>query len=89
VDVRPSDIDKLQERVKKLSYERYLPSLRLLSVRSFDNQLITFDFPVTAVIGTNGGGKSTVLGAAADCARYMLRARVMCLNRLQMRCRPS
>ncbi|MDX2264431.1 MAG: hypothetical protein NW215_05620 [Hyphomicrobiales bacterium] len=24
-----------------------------------------FDFPVTALIGTNGGGKSTVLGAAA------------------------
>lgn len=35
------------------------------NVRSFANQTISFDFPVTAVIGTNGGGKSTVLGAAA------------------------
>jgi predicted ATPase len=26
---------------------------------------VTFDFPVTALVGPNGGGKSTVLGAAA------------------------
>lgn len=65
MDVRQSDIDSLEERVKKLAYERYLPSLRMINVRSFQNQQINFDFPVTAVIGTNGGGKSTVLGAAA------------------------
>ena len=65
MDVRQSDIDNLQDRVKKLSYRVYLPSLRMSNVRSFQNQAIAFDFPVTAVIGTNGGGKSTVLGAAA------------------------
>lgn len=65
MDVRPSDVDGLEERVKKRSYQIYLPSLRMSNVRSFENQTITFDFPVTAVIGTNGGGKSTVLGAAA------------------------
>lgn len=65
MDVRQTDIDNLQEKVKKLSYEKYLPSLRLSNVRSFENQTIKFDFPVTAVIGTNGGGKSTILGAVA------------------------
>jgi len=40
-------------------------SLRLTNVRSFVNQTIHFDFPVTAIIGTNGGGKSTILGASA------------------------
>ncbi|MCX8996400.1 AAA family ATPase [Rhizobiaceae bacterium BDR2-2] len=65
MDVRPSDIESLEEKVKKLSYEKYLPNLRLSNVRSFTNQTINFDFPVTAIIGTNGGGKSTILGAAA------------------------
>lgn len=65
MDIQQSVIDNLEERVKKLSYNTYLPSLRMSNVRSFGQQTITFDFPVTAIIGTNGGGKSTVLGAAA------------------------
>ena len=39
--------------------------MKLLNVRSFTSQTIKFDFPVTAIIGTNGGGKSTILGATA------------------------
>lgn len=65
MDVRHSDIINLEEKVKKLSYSKYLPTMKLLNVRSFVSQVITFDFPVTAVIGTNGGGKSTILGATA------------------------
>ncbi|TWB43213.1 ATP-dependent nuclease [Nitrospirillum pindoramense] len=65
MDVRHSDIESLEEKVKKLSYDKYLHSLRLVNVRSFTNQKINFDFPVTAIIGTNGGGKSTILGAVA------------------------
>lgn len=65
MDIQKSDIDSLEERVKKRAYKIYLPSLRMSNVRSFDHQTISFDFPITAVIGTNGGGKSTVLGAAA------------------------
>ena len=65
MDVHQSDIESLEEKVKKLSYNQYLPTLRLSNVRSFTNQTINFDFPITAIIGTNGGGKSTILGAAA------------------------
>jgi predicted ATPase len=65
MDIRSSDIEALEERVKKLSYNQYMPSLRLTNVRSFTKQTINFDFPVTAIIGTNGGGKSTILGAMA------------------------
>jgi predicted ATPase len=65
MDVHKSDIDSLEEKVKKLAYVKYLSSIRLSNVRSFANQTITFDFPVTAIIGTNGGGKSTILGSTA------------------------
>jgi len=38
--------------------------MKLTKVRSFVDAEITFDFPVTALIGPNGSGKTTVLGAA-------------------------
>jgi len=34
-------------------------------VRGFTEREVTFDFPVTALVGPNGGGKTTILGAAA------------------------
>lgn len=37
----------------------------LRKVRGFVDKEVRFDLPVTAIIGPNGGGKSTVLGAAA------------------------
>lgn len=65
MDIRDSDIVTLEEKVRNLKYNKYLRSLIMSNVRSFEHQEITFDFPVTAIIGTNGGGKSTILGAAA------------------------
>jgi predicted ATP-dependent endonuclease of OLD family len=65
MDVRASDIAALESRVQKQNYNKYLLQLRMNNVRSFINQEIRFEFPVTALIGTNGGGKSTILGAAA------------------------
>ena len=33
--------------------------------RAFNDKTISFDFPVTALVGPNSAGKTTVLGAAA------------------------
>lgn len=65
MDISPSTIAKLTEKVAKKSYSKYITSVTLNNVRSFGRQTISFSFPVTALIGTNGGGKSTVLGALA------------------------
>ena len=43
----------------------YLRKVRLNRVRAFSEESVDFDFPVTALIGTNGSGKFTILGAAA------------------------
>src|SRR5262249_17023836 len=37
----------------------------LQQARGFRGEVVSFDFPVTAVVGPNGGGKTTVLGAVA------------------------
>ena len=64
-EVRDSVIRELLEKVKKENYSKYLASIRLERIRHFTGAEIDFDFPVTALIGPNGGGKSTILGACA------------------------
>lgn len=64
-EVRHSDINDLLKKVKDQDYGKYLHSVRLEHVRAFRGEFVRFDFPVTALIGTNGGGKSTILGSAA------------------------
>ncbi len=63
--IRQSTIQGLLEKVRKNNYHKYLKVARLHRVRGFFGGQVTFEFPVTALIGPNGGGKSTILGAAA------------------------
>lgn len=64
-EIRESQIRDLTTKVRGQSYGTYLRTIRLNKVRAFNEEVVNFDFPVTALIGTNGGGKSTILGAAA------------------------
>lgn len=64
-EIRDSEIQELFEKVSNLNYGKYLKSLEMVEVRGFKKQVVNFDFPVTAIIGPNGGGKTTVLGSAA------------------------
>lgn len=64
-EIRASDIAALAEKVQRASYGKYLKRVTLKRVRGFHNREVSFDFPVTAIVGPNGGGKTTVLGAAA------------------------
>ena len=64
-EIRHSQLKKLSDKCRKLNYSEYLYKVGLVKCRAFRNQLITFDFPVTALIGPNGGGKTTILGACA------------------------
>lgn len=54
---------------KKWSAKTHWPNrldwLEIEGMRGWENQRITFDFPIVALVGENGSGKSTVLQAAA------------------------
>ena len=64
-NIRKSMIDSLMSKVAKRKVGApYLFEVKLERIRRYNEAQIRFDFPVTALIGTNGGGKSTVLGAA-------------------------
>ncbi|MFI6887785.1 ATP-dependent nuclease [Streptosporangium canum] len=64
-EIRNSDINALSLRVNKKAYDKYLRRMRLIKLRGFLDREVTFDFPVTALVGPNGSGKTTILGAAA------------------------
>jgi predicted ATPase len=64
-EIRDTQIKALEDKVTKSSYHKYLSRLTLKRVRGFTDREVTFDFPVTAIVGPNGGGKTTILGAAA------------------------
>ena len=64
-EIRTGQINELLEKVQNRSYHQYLLKLTIDKARFFRDETITFDFPVTALVGPNGGGKTTVMGAAA------------------------
>jgi predicted ATPase len=71
-EIRQSQLIALSEKVRRSNYPTYIRSVKLIRVRGFSNVQVNFDFPVTALVGPNGGGKSTVLGAAA-CAYKLIK----------------
>jgi hypothetical protein len=70
-EIRDNVLRDLLAKVKASSFGSYLRRVRLTKVRSFQGELIDFEFPVTALIATNGGGKSTILGAVALAYKMM------------------
>ncbi len=63
--IRTSAVNQLFEKVSNKNYGKYLLKISIVKARAFQDKSIAFDFPVTALVGPNGGGKTTVLGAAA------------------------
>lgn len=64
-EIRESQINDLFEKVRNHSYGKYLLRVVIEKARSISNKSIDFVFPVTAIVGPNGGGKTTIAGAAA------------------------
>lgn len=64
-EIRQSTINALFDKVARQNFGEYLLKIKITKLRGFLNGEIRFDFPVTALIGPNGGGKTTILGAAA------------------------
>lgn len=64
-EIRDSEVKELLKKVQEKNYGKYLLKISIEKARAFKEKSITFDFPVTAIVGVNGGGKTTVLGAAA------------------------
>ena len=59
------EIDTIGRQHQAGQWPRFLEAIKISGLRHFDGPNITLQFPVTAIVGENGSGKSTVLKAAA------------------------
>ena len=64
-EIRESTIRDLLAKVKANNFGSYLRRMKMTKIRAFEGEEVDFEFPVTALIAANGGGKSSILGAAA------------------------
>lgn len=47
------------------SWPKFLEWIEVKDIRGWSEQRVTFDFPIVAIVGENGSGKSTILQSAA------------------------
>ncbi len=59
------EIQKIREQHAAKQWPKFLESLTINGLRGWTGQSVTFGFPVTALVGENGTGKSTILKTAA------------------------
>ncbi|WP_285247767.1 AAA family ATPase [Pseudarthrobacter sp. efr-133-R2A-89] len=58
--------DWATERHSQKGWPKFLESVKVNGIRGWSGQMVEFRFPVVAIAGENGAGKSTVLKAAAS-----------------------
>ena len=59
------EIDKIKDQFGRNQWPKFLESISIDGLRGLHNQRMHFRFPVVAIVGENGTGKSTFLKTAA------------------------
>jgi predicted ATPase len=60
-----AEIQKISEQFKSNHWPQFLEMLEIRGLRGWTGQTVAFNFPVVAIVGENGTGKSTALKTAA------------------------
>jgi predicted ATPase len=73
-----SEMRKLQNKWRTgTAWPKRLESLEIAGIRGWTGQRVDFQFPIVALVGENGSGKSTVLQAAASVYKYRIKKEEM------------
>ncbi|WP_327176401.1 AAA family ATPase [Streptomyces sp. NBC_01335] len=67
--IRPLTSDWNMERYSEKGWPQFLDAVTISGLRGWTGETVEFRFPVTAIAGENGAGKSTVLKTAAAAYR--------------------
>jgi predicted ATPase len=60
-----SEITRIHDQFQSGLWPQFLERIEIKGLRGWQGQSVLFKFPVVAVVGENGAGKSTVLKVAA------------------------
>jgi predicted ATPase len=61
------EIEKIREQYLNGLWPQFLEEMVITGIHGFSGETISFNFPVTVIVGENGSGKSTILKAASCC----------------------
>lgn len=61
------EINKLREQLQADLWPKFINAIEIDGLRGWSGQSVQFKFPVVAVVGENGTGKSTLLKSLACC----------------------
>lgn len=59
------EITKIRDQFQEGQWPQFLERIEVTGLRGWQGQVVQFKFPVVAIVGENGAGKSTVLKVAA------------------------
>ncbi|HYH01934.1 MAG TPA: AAA family ATPase [Bacillota bacterium] len=60
-----AEINKIKEQFQNGLWPQFLETIQINGLRGWQGETINFNFPIVAIVGENGAGKSTVLKTAA------------------------
>ena len=65
-----NEISRIRQQFQAGLWPQFIEYIEIENIRSWKGQGVNFMYPITAIVGENGTGKSTILKSLACCYEH-------------------